>query len=564
MAHSQKILIRNLIIVLVVIGIVSAGIYLLMSGSDESKPKPSKKTLVSEKVKKPSKPACGDGVCEANENWKNCLKDCKKSLKTYCGDKVCEAKEVGICPEDCPKKEICGDSKCSLNEDCKEDCEFVEPSTEESYCGDKICGSDESCSSCPADCGSCSVPSSSEYAIGLANWGGWSPDQDYFDYLGGIQTDWSRANFLEFTSRIVKNESEAIAFCNSYCNEPLSTGKNCEDLLAGQRYVCDLKVARTSLLENQYPDVRLALSKGFNLVGTLNVDSYRGEELFRSFVRETVDYFGDEIKYWQIGNEVDLVYTGEEYSSRLQMAYEEIKRVCSDCKVGVSYSAHNPLGTSKKGPEDTFEFSETLFTHCEYFDFIDAHLLDLENEKKLRSVRDDVVNWGDLATKNGCEPKELISTETSMSDTDWPLGEKSRDGQGKGIIKLFAVAFDAGYSKVFYRTLFDEPTLGGPDALWAHDGLITKHPENEIKPAFYAFKTLTEKIDGFSSVSRITDTQYRFTVNGADVYILWCDAKDCSLPASIKGEVRVTDYLGNEEEMDTSRITLTESPVFVQ
>jgi len=409
-----------------------------------------------------------------------------------------------------------------------------------------------------------SAPSSWEYEIGLSNWGGWSPDQDYFDYLDEIQTDWSRANFLDFTSRIVKDKNEAITFCKKYCNEPLAGGISCKDLQSKQGYTCDLKVPRKNMFENQYPDVRLALKKGFNLIGTLDIDSYKNEKSFRSFVRETVDYFGNEIKYWQIGNEVDLVYSGKEYSSRLQMAYEEIKNVCSDCKIGVSYAAHNPLLPSKKGGEDAVKFSEILFRHCKYFDFIDAHLLDLENEKRLRSVKDDVINWNDLATRSGCGPKEIISTETSVSDTDWPLAEKTREGQAKGIIKLFAVVFDAGYTKVFNRTLFDEPTLAGPDALWAHDGLITKHPENEIKPAFNAFKTLTEKIGSFSSVAKVTDTQYRFTVNGKDVYVLWCDLKTCPLPPEITGRVTVTDHLGNEKTINANEIVLTESPVFVE
>ncbi|MEK6951476.1 MAG: hypothetical protein AABX29_00515, partial [Nanoarchaeota archaeon] len=56
-----------------------------------------------------TKPKCGDNICDANENWKSCLKDCDKPLKAFCGDKVCETKEVGVCLADCPKNSVCGD-----------------------------------------------------------------------------------------------------------------------------------------------------------------------------------------------------------------------------------------------------------------------------------------------------------------------------------------------------------------------------------------------------------------------------------------------------------------------
>src|SRR3989344_8522967 len=511
------------------------------------------------------KPECGNNVCGANENWKNCPKDCEKPLKGFCGDKVCESKEVGVCAQDCPKKSVCGDGTCSLNENCNEDCEEIPPV--ESTCGDGSCNNNETCSSCSADCGSCPVETG-EYEIGLSNWGGWSPDQTYFDYLDGIQIDWSRANFLDATSRKVKEDvAEARAFCERYCNEPLNVGGNCEDLQAGQNFICNLKVPRSEIFENNNDsaDIRLALSKNFNLVGSLDVDSYRDETSFRAFVRETVDYF-DKIKYWEIGNEVDTRFTGLEYGPKVKMAYEEIKDICPECKVGISTAGNDPTLLPKPGKETgTKDIADTLFAdYCEYFDFVDAHLLDMTTEKRLIELRGRVASWNQLAIDNSCMQKQLISTETNVADTNFPLGENSRDGQARGIIKLYVMGFYSGYKKILYRTMFDEPLLQGPDAVWAFDGLITKHPENEIKPAFNAFKTLIEKIGNFTSVTRITDTQYKFIVNGNNVYVLWCDAGSCSLPSEITGNVKITDYLGNEEMKNVNQITLTNSPVFVE
>lgn len=54
----------------------------------------------------PSKPVCGDKVCNGSETCENCPEDC------------------GICP----------------------------------YCGDGMCNGDETCNTCPLDCGVCPTP----------------------------------------------------------------------------------------------------------------------------------------------------------------------------------------------------------------------------------------------------------------------------------------------------------------------------------------------------------------------------------------------------------------------
>ena len=47
--------------------------------------------------------------------------------------------------------------------------------------------------------------------------------------------------------------------------------------------------------------------------------------------------------------------------------------------------------------------------YCEYFDFIDAHLLDMTTEKRLIELRERVASWNQLAIDNNCAVKELIT-----------------------------------------------------------------------------------------------------------------------------------------------------------
>ena len=87
---------------------------------------------------------CGNGICEDNESWENCCKDCGCPLFMECKDNKCISKKCGnhkceirlaenylTCPQDCPSGSLDGicdgvadgkcDPDCTENEDidCK-------------------------------------------------------------------------------------------------------------------------------------------------------------------------------------------------------------------------------------------------------------------------------------------------------------------------------------------------------------------------------------------------------------------------------------------------------------
>ena len=72
------------------------------------------------------------------------------------------------------------------------------------------------------------------------------------------------------------------------------------------------------------------------------------------------------------------------------------------------------------------------------------------------------------------------------------------------------------------------------------------------RPAYYALKTLIEKL---------AEGQYRFMVEGEAIYVLWGSGE---IPEEITGEVLVTDIYGKETRTDSSAISLTGSPIFVE
>lgn len=76
---------------------------------------------------------------------------------------------------------------------------------------------------------------------------------------------------------------------------------------------------------------------------------------------------------------------------------------------------------------------------------------------------------------------------------------------------------------------------------------------------------MIRKVDYFTGIKKLDQGQYVYTFSGRDpVYVLWRDSRASALPSGLKGRVKVTDYLGNEQIKAISEIVLTESPVFVE
>ena len=81
-----------------------------------------------------------------------------------CGDSICQDETCSSCPSDCgvcPAPLVCGDGVCDEGREscasCSADC-GVCPAPP--VCGDRVCdGGRESCASCSADCGVCPAPS---------------------------------------------------------------------------------------------------------------------------------------------------------------------------------------------------------------------------------------------------------------------------------------------------------------------------------------------------------------------------------------------------------------------
>lgn len=139
-----------------------------------------------------------------------------------------------------------------------------------------------------------------------------------------------------------------------------------------------------------------------------------------------------------------------------------------------------------------------------------------------------------------------------------------REEQAKLLIKKAVIAFAFGIAKVFISTDVDWPTYYMPE--WRHMGLLDAR--GNPKPAFYSFKTMVSKLDGFTNVESLVlgagVFAYCFTKPSGKVYVLWSEQERVvNLPLKSKS-ISVTDISGNTLGALPSELQINSRPVFVE
>ncbi|MHB8859087.1 MAG: hypothetical protein ACYC6Z_06340 [Thermoleophilia bacterium] len=176
----------------------------------------------------------------------------------------------------------------------------------------------------------------------------------------------------------------------------------------------------------------------------------------------------------------------------------------------------------------------------------------------------------------GDEEEEVPETVNTAPAADYgdavtlasSLSNLTQDEWSEVLVHSFVEAFGRGASKLFYIGL-DNATPTEETSLLVScqvkPGASRNDPFDPVacqrqKP-FYAYKTLVDKIDYFDSVQKLGEGQFRFSIGGRSVYVLW---GSLPLPGEIKGKVRVTDVYGQESEAQAENLSLTDSPVYVE
>ena len=122
---------------------------------------------------------CGDGSCNGSETCSTCPSDCGECSSCADGEtRSCDTGLQGICSEGtqtCSNGDwgTCEQNNQSTTEICgdgiDQDCDGSDLSCDDPSCGDGTCDTGETCSSCPSDCGECSLSFSKFYEAEAMN-----------------------------------------------------------------------------------------------------------------------------------------------------------------------------------------------------------------------------------------------------------------------------------------------------------------------------------------------------------------------------------------------------------
>jgi hypothetical protein len=100
----------------------------------------------------------------------------------------------------------------------------------------------------------------------------------------------------------------------------------------------------------------------------------------------------------------------------------------------------------------------------------------------------------------------------------------------------------------------------GAERFFSDSSAFVTAPAQTIQLPYYVNKLITAKLGGFTAAERVAAGQYRFRVNGADVWVLWN-----GVPATLNGSVVTTDLYGNESVTSATKLTPSEtSPLIVR
>ena len=291
---------------------------------------------------------------------------------------------------------------------------------------------------------------------------------------------------------------------------------------------------------------------------------------YQKFLEITVKRYKDVVLAWEIGNEYDGQCGGYQnnpdgYLKLLRISYETIK--------GIDPSARILNGGALEFSDNSVRNFWTKFFQLgggNYFDAFNFHY----NEGRNGVTNDpsaflEVLSFYNNLIKNQNLAKPLWLTEfgtysgTPQAAPGGPLGSapggsaptfptQSQELQAGWYFRYSILALANNTERIIIDFIgSDNQNIGG-SAIY--------NTQNQSRSFLKTLQTIAAKIQGFSKVEKIADSQYKFTVDGKTIYALWSG----TLPSEISGKVKVTDMKGRGEIMDATRIKLNaDQPIFV-
>ena len=234
---------------------------------------------------------CGDGVCSDSESCSDCEKDCGICLSD-CGNNINETgeecdwgnlngflcwasygKSCQYCTDSCKLKIVfggyCGDG---VRDPCYEECDdgnkvngdgcssTCEIENIAPVCGDKQCNGEETCESCPIDCGTCPVEP-------ICGDGEVNQISEQCDDGNNINGDGCSSTCQIEVQSICGNK---ILELNEECDDGIDNGKGCDN----SKKDCEYCSTTCKIIERKEKDNNKISTTGYKLIGDFCITNW--------------------------------------------------------------------------------------------------------------------------------------------------------------------------------------------------------------------------------------------------------------------------------------------------
>jgi hypothetical protein len=254
------------------------------------------------------------------------------------------------------------------------------------------------------------------------------------------------------------------------------------------------------------------------------------------------------VKYWQLQNEPEGADCGQfrndvaSFVEFMKRGYNAVKAACSTCQVLNGGAA--ALDRTKNG--GNFWWDYAALGGKPYIDIIALHF----NNGKDPGEQDAGVFEAALANI-----KDALGADKPIWLTEFGVVVNVPPG---GFVSLTETQAASWYTRFYAAGL-----NGGAKRFFSDaQSFFTMNAGSTVTRLlpFYTNKLLESKIGNFTASTKLAAGQYRFTVNGSSVYVLWS-----GVPVELSGTVTSYDIYGVETTADAKTLNPSQDlPLIVQ
>lgn len=286
---------------------------------------------------------------------------------------------------------------------------------------------------------------------------------------------------------------------------------------------------------------------GILFVGWKGRRAWDKKKEYIEFLDTLLERYKNEIQYWEVMNEVNETRYSDSvsidstilrYMPLLQLTYNKLKK--ANPSIMVTSTGFNDV---YDGFIDAMSGSECV----NYFDILNFHVYDKPEKlsKRFSKIRGlmDKFQWGKPVWISECGMSTYVENVYSTSILD----KFKEEEQAYRLPRMYIISFAYGVEKVFTFSMRSRENNKNNK----EDCFGILHADLSPKPAFYAYKTMTQMMPSGSlrptlTISGNTYVSYWKRPDGKKVWALWNSSGNKKISLDIKGKGQFYDCMGNK------------------